>query len=109
MEERERLRHVHRERVFDLGLVRMNNESSNVYENNIFENYFSASAVAQVEALLADERAEVANQDGEVGEESYAMNGLNESFASSGLSRGSIIEPESPLRDLVSQVEDRFR
>ena len=61
MEERERLRHIHRERVYDLALQRLNNESREVYENNIFENYFSASVVAQVEALIEQERRDAEN------------------------------------------------
>ena len=44
-EERERLRYIIRERQFDLALMRSNNFSREVYENNVFENYFSASVV----------------------------------------------------------------
>ena len=37
---------------YNLGLVRMNNFSREQYENNIFENYFSASVIRQVEQAL---------------------------------------------------------
>lgn len=49
-------RHAKMERKWDLGLVRMNNFSREQYENNVFENYFSASVVRQVELALMEDR-----------------------------------------------------
>ena len=44
------------EQRHDIGLVRMNNTSLEQYENNLFENYFSASVVRQVELALLEDR-----------------------------------------------------
>ena len=50
-----------RERAFNDNLVRMNRpreQRRNIYEDNLFENYFSTAEVAQIERLLAEERGE---------------------------------------------------
>ena len=43
--ESEHIFHEDRERAWDRGLVKRNNTSSEMYENNVFENYFSKSVV----------------------------------------------------------------
>ena len=84
--ERERRHNERLEVKHDLGLVRMNNFSLEQYENNCFENYFSASVVRRVELALLEDRvkAELA-QDQDQGE---ADNGLS---------------------DLVSGIENKYR
>ena len=48
--ESEKLHYQDRERAWDRGLIKRNNTSREMYENNLFENYFSDSVVRQVEA-----------------------------------------------------------
>ena len=43
--ESEQIFHEDCKRAWDRGLVKRNNTSSEMYENNVFENYFSESVV----------------------------------------------------------------
>ena len=56
MRDRESRRNERLERRHDINLARLNNFSLEQYENNTFENYFSASVVAQVERALLEDR-----------------------------------------------------
>jgi hypothetical protein len=40
------------ERAWDRGLLKRNNTSKEMYENNLFENFFSSSTVRHVQGLL---------------------------------------------------------
>jgi len=54
--EQESWRHEQLEREFNLNLVRRNRapeQSLSFHDSNLFENYFSASAVAEIERLIA--------------------------------------------------------
>ena len=58
--EQESWRHEELERQYNLNLVRRNRapeQSMSFNESNLFENYFSASAVAEIERLIAGEQA----------------------------------------------------
>lgn len=56
--EQESWRHEQLEQEFNLNLIRRNRppeQNSSFHNSNIFENYFSASAVAEIERLIAGE------------------------------------------------------
>lgn len=48
--ENDKIHFQDKERAWDRGLIKRNNTSKEMYENNLFENYFSESVVRQVEA-----------------------------------------------------------
>ena len=48
LNEKDHVEHDNRERAWNYNLVKRNNNSREMYENNLFENYFSSSTVAQV-------------------------------------------------------------
>ena len=59
--EQENWRHVQLEQEYNLNLVRVNRPPEQAAlgsfnDSNLFENYFSASAVAEVERLIAGDR-----------------------------------------------------
>lgn len=56
--EQESWRHEQLEREYNLNLVRRNRPdiAMDFHDSNIFENYFSASAVAEIERLIAGDR-----------------------------------------------------
>ena len=52
VEDRNKLRHESLEQKWDRCLIKRNNTSSEMPENNLFENYFGERTLRQVEALL---------------------------------------------------------
>jgi hypothetical protein len=46
LSEKDRVEHDRRERAWNYNLVKRSNNSREIYENNLFENYFSSSTVA---------------------------------------------------------------
>ena len=57
--EQDSLRNRNRELRWNDGLLRRNYNGPNVHENNLFENYFSASEAHRIEQLIAREQAEL--------------------------------------------------
>jgi len=60
--ERLALRMESLERAWDRGLVRRNNQSKEVWENNLFHNYFGTTALAEVENLLRQDEVNAREQ-----------------------------------------------
>ena len=97
LQDKERRQHQRLEQKHDINLVRLNNFSLEQYENNTFENYFSASVVRQVEQALLQDRVEA--ELAAVGDDEM----LNDDLEFDQM------EDPSPLRGLVSDIESRYR
>ena len=52
MDDRKKLKHKNLERRWDKALIKRNNNSAEVYENNLFENYFGSQTLTRIESLL---------------------------------------------------------
>ena len=52
MDDRKKLKHENLERRWDKALIKRNNNSAEVYENNLFENYFGSQTLTRIESLL---------------------------------------------------------
>ena len=65
IESRNQIQYTRLERKWDKGLIKRNNTSSEVYENNLFENYFGQDAMTKFQASLENERNTEQNDIGE--------------------------------------------
>ncbi len=57
--ENEKIHLQDKEQAWDRGLIKRNNTSKEMYENNLFENYFTESVVRQFEAQISGSRQQV--------------------------------------------------
>ena len=55
IQDRKELQYESREKKWDFCLIKRNNTSAEMYENNIFENYFGDQTVKRIENLLKQE------------------------------------------------------
>ena len=106
--EQEAWRHEQLEREYNLNLVRRNRPEIEMefHDSNLFENYFSASAVAEIERLIAGEReqAEALNNRGGAAQE-LPLGGVREEPRRNQMAN----DIQVGLSSAIAEIENRYR